>query len=279
MFFQHTGKRPAGLPTESRVLEGDTAVSKKRHNKNSHAGFVPIRRGIFEHISDGRMSGKEWMVYSTLHLKADHETGICYKISAPALGYLLGIKPHYINRLMRSLEQKGYVKRISHRGQVACYPVVINKFLTSNGILIDAHNTKSLNKIGWYVEQDCILTVLQRSFKCISNVLQTSSLQEVKNIRIKQEAKKNGGRSPATPKSFTPPAPEEVTEYATSIGFQLDGQQFIDFYEAKGWMIGKSKMRDWKAAVRTWQRRDLDGSNKKRPEFPQNSNIGETIEA
>jgi hypothetical protein len=36
----------------------------------------------------------------------------------------------------------------------------------------------------------------------------------------------------------------------------IDAEAFIDFYSSKNWMIGKNKMKDWKAAVRTWERRD-----------------------
>ena len=36
----------------------------------------------------------------------------------------------------------------------------------------------------------------------------------------------------------------------------VDPQRFIDFYETKGWMVGKNKMKDWKAAVRTWEQRN-----------------------
>jgi len=54
---------------------------------------------------------------------------------------------------------------------------------------------------------------------------------------------------------FQRPSAQEVHEYAESIGFQLDGQRFVDFYEAKGWMVGKNKMRNWRAAVRTWKGR------------------------
>ena len=50
------------------------------------------------------------------------------------------------------------------------------------------------------------------------------------------------------------PTPQEVTDYALSIGFKLDGGHFCDFYESKGWMVGKSPMKVWKAAVRTWKR-------------------------
>ena len=50
------------------------------------------------------------------------------------------------------------------------------------------------------------------------------------------------------------PTPDQVTEYAKSIDFDLDGELFCDFYISKGWMVGKSPMVDWKAAVRTWKR-------------------------
>lgn len=55
---------------------------------------------------------------------------------------------------------------------------------------------------------------------------------------------------------FTPPTATEVREYAAEKGFTIDADKFIDFYAMKGWMIGKNRMKDWKAAVRNWYRRD-----------------------
>ena len=57
-------------------------------------------------------------------------------------------------------------------------------------------------------------------------------------------------------KPFIPPTVEEVSAYCTERGNNVDPQAFIDFYESKGWMIGKNKMKDWKAAVRTWEQSD-----------------------
>lgn len=51
---------------------------------------------------------------------------------------------------------------------------------------------------------------------------------------------------------FTKPTPSEVSEYAASIGRQIDATRFCDYYESKGWMVGKSHMKDWRAAVRNW---------------------------
>ena len=55
---------------------------------------------------------------------------------------------------------------------------------------------------------------------------------------------------------FTPPTIEEVEAYCKERNNGVDPQKWYDFYSAKGWMIGKNKMKDWKAAIRTWERRD-----------------------
>ena len=58
-------------------------------------------------------------------------------------------------------------------------------------------------------------------------------------------------------KRFTPPTLEEVTAYCRELNSKIDPQQFIDYYTANGWVQGKGKpIKDWKAAVRTWNRRE-----------------------
>lgn len=73
---------------------------------------------------------------------------------------------------------------------------------------------------------------------------------------IKEEGKAGAAR-------FRAPSPEEVAEYASayaaSKGIDLastdfDPEWFVDFYAQKGWMVGKSRMKDWKASVRNWVR-------------------------
>lgn len=67
---------------------------------------------------------------------------------------------------------------------------------------------------------------------------------------------------------FTPPTLEEVTEYCQERKNNVNPQKFIDFYESKGWMIGKNKMKDWKASVRTWENKDTKANGKK-PQYKQ----------
>ena len=65
-----------------------------------------------------------------------------------------------------------------------------------------------------------------------------------------------------TRKRFSPPTLEEVKDYCFERGNHVDAEQFIDFYSSKGWMVGKNPMKDWKACVRTWEKRDSQKADK-----------------
>lgn len=57
---------------------------------------------------------------------------------------------------------------------------------------------------------------------------------------------------------FVPPTLEEVSAFIAENGYRVDAGRFIDYYTANGWMAGKTKMKDWKAAVRNWHRREKE---------------------
>ena len=66
---------------------------------------------------------------------------------------------------------------------------------------------------------------------------------------------------------FAPPTLEEVKSYCLERKNNVDAENFINFYESKGWMIGKNKMKDWKAAVRTWEKKDKQSSKPTTPNY------------
>ena len=69
---------------------------------------------------------------------------------------------------------------------------------------------------------------------------------------------------------FSPPSVEEVRAYCRKRDNNVDAERFVDFYASKGWMVGKNPMKDWKAAVRTWEKRDRDSGNGVPPPFEYN---------
>ena len=66
------------------------------------------------------------------------------------------------------------------------------------------------------------------------------------------------GKRDNTAKRFTPPTVEQVKAYCDERKNSVDPERFVDFYASKGWMVGKSKMKDWKAAVRNWERSEKE---------------------
>lgn len=80
-----------------------------------------------------------------------------------------------------------------------------------------------------------------------ANALNKNKNKEQENKNKEQENKV---------RRFTPPSLEEVEQYCRDRENQVNPQQFIDFYTSKGWKVGNSPMKDWKACVRTWEQRN-----------------------
>lgn len=69
------------------------------------------------------------------------------------------------------------------------------------------------------------------------------------------------GKADTPRKKFSKPTQEEVREYCREKNYPIDADRFCDHYDSNGWMIGKSPMKDWKAAVRTWARKENNSPN------------------
>lgn len=89
------------------------------------------------------------------------------------------------------------------------------------------------------------------------------NVNENENVNVKRESKEKKVH-------FVPPTLENVSGYCRENGYNVDERRFIDFYESKGWMVGKNKMKDWRAAVRNWARQERREVTRNEPE-PTNS--------
>lgn len=78
--------------------------------------------------------------------------------------------------------------------------------------------------------------------------------KEKDKVKDKEKVKEKDKEKNNNIGRFTPPDVKAVAAYCLERGNNVDPQAFVDFYESKGWFVGKNKMKDWKAAVRTWER-------------------------
>lgn len=133
--------------------------------------------------------------------------------------------------------------------------IVIKHWRMNNYLQNDRHKTTtyveeldtlSIDNKGAYTEKkDAMYT------DCIQNVY--TGKDSIGKYSIDKD-KDKGGKSTR----FIPPTVEEVNAYCRERNNSIDGESFVNFYESKGWYVGKNKMKDWKAAVRTWERKDTN---------------------
>ena len=89
-----------------------------------------------------------------------------------------------------------------------------------------------------------------------------SQKRKENNTSINNTSIKNINNKLFIKKFFVKPTLEEVKDYCLERNNSIDPESFIDFYESKGWMIGKSKMKDWKAAIRNWEHKNKPQKSK-----------------
>lgn len=96
------------------------------------------------------------------------------------------------------------------------------------------------------------------------NVNENVNVNANENVNVNENGNVN---EKIVVRKFTPPTLDEVKDYCRERNNHVDPQRFIDFYSMKGWMVGKNKMKDWKAAVRTWEKNDNGGSESNIDDF------------
>lgn len=100
----------------------------------------------------------------------------------------------------------------------------------------------------------------QTSHRQTTNEPQTDPNKNDNNVN---NANNDNKESKGKTSRFTPPTLQEVENYINEKGYSFEAENFFDFYESKGWFVGKNKMKDWKAAVRNWARGEKERSKAK----------------
>lgn len=79
---------------------------------------------------------------------------------------------------------------------------------------------------------------------------------------IQSESESESESKGARARTFTPPTVAQVAEYCRERKNDVDPERFVDFYASKGWKVGNQPMKDWRAAVRTWEKREEGGAKR-----------------
>ena len=159
----------------------------------------------------------------------------CY-ISNEYIAELLGVSMSWASKCLSHLMEIGYVKMVRFDGR---------KRYVESAIQFKADLNNSAMQDGTLVQHTNIEN------KYINN----NSLYKKSNSH------------------FQKPSLDEIRQYCISRSNKVDPEQFFNFYESKGWIIGKSPMKDWRAAVRTWEKREKEIPQRKRSPLTKNESV------
>ena len=100
-----------------------------------------------------------------------------------------------------------------------------------------------------------------------------SNTKELNTKYIKKETCKE-----KRTKRFVKPSIEEIKEYVFENSLNVDCEYFYDYYQSNGWTVGKNHMKDWKATLRNWSRRNQKSTVKKKSQIEEILEIGEMLD-
>lgn len=195
-------------------------------------------------IRDLQLKGNELIIYACIYGFSQAENQV-FSGSLQYLADWTNSTKQGVAKSLKSLTEKGYIVKTDRiiNGVKFC-EYYATKF---NGVL---------NKVAYPMQQSLMGGIKQS----LTNNIGLDNIEN--NIAEKIVEDKATKR-----KRFVPPSLEEVKAYCRERQNGVDAARFIDYYTSNGWLVGKNKMKDWKAAVRTWERNGYSGQKQ-----PQSSN-------
>lgn len=187
-------------------------------------GFIPILGWMVNRLN---LSGNELLCFALIYgFSQDGQSD--FKGSQSYIAESLNVSRENTRKILLRLEEKGLIKKRDENisGVKFCrYSANIDIIQRSHGVM--NHHTP------------CDET-------SHNNIIYNIDRIEDKSSIIVCDKKK----------MFIKPTIEEVQSYIQEKGFTVNAQIFIDYYTSNGWIVGKNPMKDWKAAVRTWQQKE-----------------------
>ena len=188
-----------------------------------------------------KLSGNELLTYAIVYgFSQDGESA--FLGSSKYVSYALRVSRPTAIKALDSLTSKGLIIKTQEK----INDIVFNRYKANLQVIKDFDRPYKESLQGGSKES------LQGGYK---ETLHSNKYKELNNKEINKDI---GGNNPTPEKKerFKAPSVEEVQAYCTERGNNIDAQHFVDYYSARGWMLGKSHIKDWKACVRTWERNE-----------------------
>ena len=191
-----------------------------------------------------------------------------YHITQKQMCFYLGYENDVVSKLLKRFE-KDYqlIKYVNNEIAIKNYMI---HSIVKGGLPIEELIKRELGKvkskslINWVFE--CLNSKKDSLKQTIINILNNKDLYI--NVNANVNACTQGRTLDCTHERtrFTKPTIEELNQYCKEKGYSIDTERFFNYYESKGWLIGKAPMKSWKAALTNWSKNDFNNKpTKKQP--------------
>lgn len=211
-----------------------------RHDTNAH-GDVKIKKLRMRYGMEGY--GLYWYLLELIAENVDQDNiTFILEDDAEIISHETGLHLDEVQSMMTYMVQLNLFEENS--GVITCLKLAkrLNQSMTSNPQM-----RKVIEKIR--KNHDGVMTK-----SCLNHDGVMTESRKVMQDKTRLDKNKNNSRR------FTPPTITEIAEYVTEKRYNVDAERFWNFYESKEWMIGKNKMKKWKAAVATWNTNGSSGT-------------------
>jgi len=186
-------------------------------------------------VKELKLKGNELIIYAIVYGFSQTE-GQVFNGSLQYLADWTNSTKQGVSKNLKSLVEKDYLQKKE-------------KFI--NGVKFCEYYITELNRVLNKVDGGMQQSLIGGIKQSLTNNI---DLDNIDNTIVNNKEKK-----------FKKPSIEEVQQYCFERNNNIDAEHFIDYYDANGWKVGKNPMKDWKAAVRTWERRNNGGNNNAKP--------------
>lgn len=205
-------------------------------------------------LTDLKLKGNELIIYACIYGFSQAE-GQTFTGSLQYLADWTNSTKQGVLKALKSLVEKQYIAK---------------KENYINGVKFCEYYATKFNRVLNKVEQGMQQSSTDGMQQSLPNKIDLDNQVINKNNIASERAKR-----------FTPPTVEEVAAYCAERKSTVDAQRFVDYYESNGWKVGRNRMKDWKAAVRSWERNNFTsgktygaaGVEIKKPEYDELAGI------
>lgn len=165
-----------------------------------------------------------------------------FNVTNMVLSINTGLSVQSLHRARNALKQAGLIDYRVRQGQQSTI-YIMNYFAYQNGKQNEQVSDKATEQVTDKVDE-------QATDKVTDKV--SDDIHKTRLDKTRLDSKESKPKKPAS--RFQKPSLDEVMAYCRERGNSVDASRFIDYYESNGWKVGKNAMKDWRAAVRTWER-------------------------